>query len=110
MVRAHASGFDKGLGGVVNVTAFATTRRVHVERATINFLLPLGGRRNFVAHRLLVVGDLELGVVHAVELPQHPDKIRLTPQQSSRRQTGRPVAGSTRLIWLRSPRRTGASR
>ena len=58
-------------------------RTAHLER----LFLPLRRGRNFVAHRLLMVSDLQLGVVNAVKFPQHPDKIGLTSQQASHRQT-----------------------
>jgi hypothetical protein len=34
-----------------------------------------------VVHLLKVVTVLALRMVHTVELPEHPDKIALTPQQ-----------------------------
>ena len=66
---------------MVDLSSAAPTIFVNVKRASLH---GSNGRRwqaDFIFHRLTVIGQLELPVIYAVELPKHSDKIGLTAKQ-----------------------------
>src|SRR5215467_5804382 len=81
LARAHARGVDELLGRIVDGAALASPRLEHVELPRID--LRLDGRRHLhlVGDRTVVVGQQELGIEHAVELPEALEEVRLTARE-----------------------------
>src|SRR5215510_4405386 len=74
---AHACCVNKFFRMMINLTSGTSAIFVNVHRSSLH----AGDRRwwqvDFVFHRLTMIGKLEFGIVHAVELPKHSDKISL---------------------------------
>src|SRR5215470_4513886 len=84
---AHARGVNKIFRMMIDLPAAAPSIFMDVKSASLN-----GGNRrrwqvDFVFHRLTMIGKLEFGIVHAVELPNHSDKISLPPKQFANNET-----------------------
>lgn len=79
--RVHASCVNELLRPMINLPAVASSIFVNVKP----LVLRSGNRRrwqtDFVFYPPTVIGELELGTIHAVELPQHPDEIGLSAKQ-----------------------------
>src|SRR5215467_4806997 len=81
LARAHAGGIDELLGRIVDGATLASPRLEHVELPRID--LCLDGRRHLhlVGDRTVVIGQQELGIEHAVELPEAPEEVRLAARK-----------------------------
>ena len=86
--RAHAGLVDERFGGIINRTPFTTLWRVHVHRQPVNLFPRCGRQGDFIGDGLLMVGQLQLRVVDAIEFPEHFDKIGLPPEHMARRNAG----------------------
>src|SRR5262249_53551602 len=80
----HACRFDELLRGVVDRTSLSPFTRENIDKLRICVFLHRRWESHGVCHWTLMVGHLEMWVVHAIELPQHLHKICLPTQEMSR--------------------------
>src|SRR5215831_11430723 len=97
--RPHPGRVDELLGRVVDGAALAAARLEHVELARID--LGLGRRRqlHLVGDRPVMIGQEELGIEHAVELPEAPQEVRLTAREVAEHDAGHiPEGGPSHVL------------
>ena len=76
--HAHACGVNEFFGVMIDLPAAAPAIFVNVKRAARNSGNGWRRRVDFVLYRLTMIGELEFWVIYAVELPNHPEEIRLS--------------------------------
>src|SRR5882762_5556167 len=79
--RSHPGRVDELLGCVVDGAALATWRLQDVEQAWIDRGLCGRWQLHLVCHGAMMIVQQELGIEHAVELPETPDEVRLSMRE-----------------------------
>src|SRR5690349_14544761 len=80
---AHARGVDEFFRMMIDLPSAAPTIRVNVKRASLDRRSRWRRQADFIFHRLVVIGELQIGAIDAVKFPNHSQEICLPAKQSS---------------------------
>jgi len=76
---AHSRCIDEFFGVMIDLPSATSTARADVKLASLN----CGGRWwrqiDFVFYRLSMIGELQVGAINTVKLPDHSQEICLSP-------------------------------
>src|SRR5215467_2623258 len=80
---AHARCVREFFREMIDLSAASSTALMDVQRAWFNFGHRRRRQTDFVFYRLPVIGQLQLGMINAVNLPKHSEEIGLPANQAS---------------------------